>query len=92
VVTSTPTTDVAAWTAAVRDGAERVASAMDCHTDLFGRLIDKMRGMREAVDRLSVSATSLSWAAVSMVADEEEVRRKYNEGSPPTWLLPQQSS
>jgi hypothetical protein len=72
VVTSTLTTDIAAWTAAVRDGVERVASAMDHHTDLFGRFIDKMRRMREAVDRLSASAASSSQAAASMVADEEE--------------------
>jgi hypothetical protein len=64
--------DIVAWTAAVRDGVERVASAMDCHTDLFGRFIDEMRRMREAVDRLSASATSSSRAAVSMLADEEE--------------------
>jgi hypothetical protein len=72
VVTSTPTTDVAVWTAAVRDGVERVASAMDHHTDLFGRFIDEMRGMREAVDRLSASAASSSRAAASTVADDEE--------------------
>jgi hypothetical protein len=72
VVTSTPTTDIAAWTAVVRDGAERVASVMDHHTDLFGRFINEMCGMREVVDRLSASATSSSWVAASTVADEEE--------------------
>jgi cobalamin biosynthesis protein CobT len=72
VVTSTLTTDIAAWTAAVRDGAERVASAMDRQTDLFGMFINKMRGMREAVDHLSMSTASLSWVAASTVADEEE--------------------
>jgi hypothetical protein len=72
VVTSTPTTDIAAWTTAVRDGAERVASVMDRHTDLFGRFIDEMRGMREAVDHLSTSAASSSRVAASMVANEEE--------------------
>jgi hypothetical protein len=72
VVTTTPTTDIAAWTAAVRDGVERVASMMDRQTDLFGMFIDEMCGMREAVDHLSASAASSSWAAVSMVADEEE--------------------
>jgi hypothetical protein len=72
VVTSTPTTDIAVWTTVVRDRAERVASTMDCHTDLFGRFIDKMRRMREVVDHLSASAASSSWAAASTVADEEE--------------------
>jgi hypothetical protein len=65
VVTSTPTTDITAWTAAVRNGAERVASAMDCDTDLFGRFINEMHGMREVVDCLSTSAASSSRAAVS---------------------------
>jgi hypothetical protein len=69
---STLTTDIAAWTAAVHNGAERVASTMDRQTDLFGMFINKMRGMREAVDHLSASAVSSSWAAVSTVADEEE--------------------
>jgi hypothetical protein len=72
VVTTTPTTDIVAWTAAVHNGAERVASTMDRQTDLFGMFIDKMRGMRVAVDRLSVSATSSSQVTTSMVADEEE--------------------
>jgi hypothetical protein len=71
VVTTTPTPDIAVWTAAVHNGAERVVSVMDCQTDLFG-MFDKMRGMREAVDRLSASAASSSQAAASMVADEEE--------------------
>jgi hypothetical protein len=61
-----------AWTAAVRDGAERVASVMDCQTDLFGMFIDEMRGMRAAVDHLSASAASSLRAAASTVADEEE--------------------
>jgi hypothetical protein len=69
---STLTTDVAAWTAAVRDGVERVVSAMDRHTDLFGRFIDEMHGMREAVDCLSASAASSSRAAASTVVDDEE--------------------
>jgi hypothetical protein len=69
---STPTTDIAAWTAAVHDGAERVMSVMDRQTDLFGMFIDKMRRMREAVDHLSASAASSSRAAASTVADEEE--------------------
>jgi hypothetical protein len=56
----------------VRDGAERVVSTMDRHTDLFGRFIDKMCGMREAVDCLSASAASSSQAAASTVANEEE--------------------
>jgi cobalamin biosynthesis protein CobT len=72
VVTTTPTTDIVAWTVAVHNGAERVASTMDRQTDLFGMFIDKMRGMRAAVDRLSVSATSSSRVTTSMVADEEE--------------------
>jgi hypothetical protein len=72
VVTTTPTTDIAVWTAAVCDGAERVASAMDHQTDLFGMFIDEMRGMREVVDHLSASAVSSSRAAASMMADEEE--------------------
>jgi hypothetical protein len=49
---------------------------MDCHTDLFGRFIDEMRGMREAVDRLSTSAASSSWAAASSVADDKEAVNK----------------
>jgi hypothetical protein len=69
---TTPTTDIAAWTAAVHDRAERVTSAMDHQTDLFGMFIDEMRGMREAVDHLSTSTASLSRVAASMVADEEE--------------------
>jgi hypothetical protein len=69
---STLTTDVAAWTAVVRDGAERVASVMDHHTDLFGRFINEMRGMREAMDHLSASAASSSRAAASTVADDKE--------------------
>jgi hypothetical protein len=72
VVTSTLTTDIAVWTAVVRDGVERVASMMDRHTDLFGRFIDEMCGMREVVDHLSASVASLLQAAASMVADEGE--------------------
>jgi hypothetical protein len=69
---STPTTDIVVWTAVVRDGVERVASAMDRHTDLFGRFINEMHGMREVVDSLSASTASLSRAAASTVANEEE--------------------
>jgi hypothetical protein len=69
---TTPTTDIAAWTAAVCDKAERVASTMDCQTDLFGMSINEMCGMRVAVDRLSVRTTSLLRVAASTVADEEE--------------------
>jgi hypothetical protein len=42
VVMSTPTTDIAAWTAAVHNGAERVTSTMDCQTEMFGMFINEM--------------------------------------------------
>jgi hypothetical protein len=57
-VTSTPSTDIAAWTAAVRDGAEMLAGAMDRQTQMFGTLIHEVREVRMAVDRLSASTAS----------------------------------
>ena len=84
VVANTPTTDIAAWTAAVRDGAEVVADALDRQAQTFGALLDrqtqsidallgKVRGMRAAVDRLSASGASSSQAAASTVdADDDE--------------------
>jgi hypothetical protein len=72
VVMSTPTTDIAAWTAVVRDGAERVTSTMDCQTDMFGLFTGEMCEMRAVVDHVSMSTVSSLWAAASTVADEEE--------------------
>jgi hypothetical protein len=75
VVTSTPTTDIAAWTTAVCNGVERVASTMDCQTQMFGMFINEMHEMRAAVDRVSASATSAVSSlqvAASTVADGEE--------------------
>ena len=84
VVANTPTTDIAVWTAAVRDGAEVVADALDRQAQTFGALLDRqtqsidallgeVRGMRAAIDRLSASgASSLQAAASTMDADEDE--------------------
>ena len=84
VVANTPTTDIAAWTAAVRDGAEVVADALDHQAQTFGALLDRqtqsidallgeVRGMRVAVDRLSASGASSSQAVASTVdADDNE--------------------
>ena len=85
VVANMPTTDIAAWTAAVRDGAEVVADALDHQAQMFGALLDrqtqsidtllgKVCGMWVAVDRLSASGVSSSQAAVSTVdaGDDED--------------------
>ena len=84
IVANTPTTDIAAWMAAVRDGAEAVADALDRQAQTFGALLDcqmqsidvllgEVRGMRAAVDRLSASGVSSSQAAASTVdVDEDE--------------------
>ena len=84
VVVNTPTTDITAWTAAVRDGVEVVADALDRQAQMFGALLDrqtqsidallgKVRGMRAAVDRLSASGASSSQVAASTVdADDDE--------------------
>ena len=84
IVANTPTTDIAAWTAAVRDGAEVVADALDRQAQMFGALLDRQTQsidallgevcrMRVAVDRLSASGASSSQAAASTVdADEDE--------------------
>ena len=81
---NTPTTDIAVWTAAVRDGVEVVADALDRQAQMFGALLDrqtqsidallgKVRGMRAAVDRLSTSgASSLQVAASTVDADDDE--------------------
>ena len=76
IVANMPTTDIVAWTAAVRDGAEVVADALDHQAQMFGALLDrqtqsidallsKVRGMRAAVDRLSASGASSLQAAAS---------------------------
>ena len=84
VVVNMPTTDIVAWTAAVRDGAEVVADALDCQAQTFGALLDcqtqsidtllgEVHGMRAAVDRLSASGASSSQVAAStMDADDDE--------------------
>ena len=83
VVVNTPTTDIAAWTVAVRDGAEVVADALDRQAQAFGALLDRqmqsidtllseVRGMRAAVDRLSASGVSSSQAAASTVDTDDD--------------------
>ena len=84
IVVNTPTTDIAAWTAVVRDGAEVVADALDRQAQTFGVLLDhqmqsidallgEVRRMRVAVDRLSTSGASSSQAAASTVdVDDDE--------------------
>ena len=84
IVVNMPTTDIAAWTAAVRDGAEVVADALDRQVQTFGALLDRqmqsidallgeVRGMRATIDRLSASGASSSQAAASTVdADDDE--------------------
>ena len=73
---NTPTTNIAAWTAAVCSSAEVVADALDRQTQTFGALLDRQTqsidtllsevcGMRAAGDWLSASGASSSQAAVS---------------------------
>ena len=84
VMANTPTTDIAAWMAVVRDGAEVVADALDHQAQTFGALLDRqtqsidallseVRRMRAAVDRLSACGASSSQAAASTVdVDDDE--------------------
>ena len=84
VVANTPTTNIAVWTAVVRNGAEVVMDALDRQAQTFGALLDhqtqsidallgEVRGMRAAVDWLSASGASSSQAAASTVdADDDE--------------------
>ena len=84
VMANMPTTDIAAWTAAVCDGAEVVADALNCQAQMFGALLDhqtqstdallsEVCGMRAAIDRLSASGASSSQVAAStMDTDEDE--------------------
>ena len=83
IVANTPTTDIAAWTVAVRDGAEVVADTLNGQAQTFGALLDhqmqsidvllgEVRGMRAAVDRLSASGASSSQAAASTVDTDDD--------------------
>ena len=84
VVANTPTTDIAAWMAVVRDGTEVVADALDRQAQTFGVLLDhqmqsidmllgEVHGMRAAIDRLSASgASSLQVAASTVDTDDDE--------------------
>ena len=90
VVVNTPTTDIAAWTVVVRDGAEVVADALNrqaqtfgallgCQTQSIDALLSEVRRMRAAVDRLSASGASSSQAAASTV-DMDDDEDEDNEG------------
>lgn len=75
-VTSTPVIDVGAWTSAVREGAERIAVAMDDHTRAVERqsraleaFMDDMRASRRGAS----SRGSSSREEASTVAADEPV-------------------
>ncbi len=83
LVTTTPSANAAEWTATMREGAALVAEAMDRQTNVFGELLgevlDEVRGLRHAVDRMSASSASSSRGAASgtdvageSVGDEDE--------------------
>ena len=76
-----PSTNVAEWQVAVREGVAMVADAMDRQTEVLGELASEMYGLRQAVERLSSSsASSLRGAASGDTGPEsawdkdEEVR------------------
>ena len=63
-VSTAPSTNVAEWQAAVREGAALVVDAMDRQTEVLGELASGVYGLRQAVERLSSSsASSLRGAA-----------------------------
>ena len=70
LVTTTPSTDAVEWTAAMREGAERVAEAVDCQTEVFGVFIEEKCRLKMAVERLLLSSASSS-RGVSSVSDVE---------------------
>ena len=84
VMVNMPTTDIVAWTAAVRNGVEVVADTLDRQAQTFGALLDhqtqsidallgEVHGMRAAIDRLSASGASSSQVVASTVdADDDE--------------------
>ena len=60
----TPSTNVAGWHVAVREGAALVADTMDCQTEVLGELTSEVHGLRQIVEHLSSSsASSLRGAA-----------------------------
>ena len=69
IMVNTPTTDIAAWTAVVCNGAEIVADTLDHQAQTFGVLLDcqtqsidallgEVHGMRVAVNQLSAKAVN----------------------------------
>ena len=54
-----PTTDIAAWTAVVCDGAEVVADALDHQAQTFGALLDRQT---QSIDALLAQH---GWSAIS---------------------------
>src|SRR6266852_994611 len=69
LVTSTPPTNAAEWTATMCEGSALVAEATDCQTNMFGKLLgevlDKVRGLRHTVDCMSASSASSSRGTAS---------------------------
>ena len=53
-----PSTNVAGWHAAVREGAALVMDAMDRQTEVLGELASEVHGLRRIVERLSSSSAS----------------------------------
>jgi hypothetical protein len=80
VATTTPSTDAAEWTAAMREGAERVAEAVDRQTEVFGAFIEEIRGLKTAVERLSSSSASSSRGASSVPDAEGSTTGDEDEG------------
>ena len=71
IMANTPTTDITAWMAAVRDGTEIVADTLNCQAQTFGALLDhqtqsidallgEVHRMQVAIDQLSASGVSSS--------------------------------
>ena len=54
----TPSTNVAGWHVAVREGVALVADAMDHQTEVLGELTSEVHGLRRIVERLSSSSAS----------------------------------
>ena len=55
---ATPSTNVAGWHTAVREGAALVTDVMDRQTEVLGELASKVHGLRRIVERLSSSSAS----------------------------------
>ena len=95
IVVNMPTTDIAVWMAAVHDGMEVVADALDRQAQTFGALLDcqtqsidallgEVCGMRAAVDQLSASGASSSQVAVSTM-DTDDNEDEDDEGGREQW-------